>query len=102
MGFPGGSDSKESACNVRVLISVPGFGKIPWRREWLPTPVFLPGEFHERRSLAGYSPWGCKELDMTDGIDHYLYARFIAPLTILDYFVLIIAHYGFLFNKAIV
>ena len=36
--------------------------KIPWRREWLPTPVFLPGEFHGQRSLAGYSPWGCKEV----------------------------------------
>ena len=40
-------------------------GKIPWKREWLPTPVFLPGEFHGWRSLAGYSPCGHKELDMT-------------------------------------
>ena len=32
--------------------------KIPWRREWLPTPVFLPWEFHGQRSLVGYSPWG--------------------------------------------
>ena len=38
--------------------------KIPWRRAWQPTPVFLPGESHGERSLAGYSPWGCKELDM--------------------------------------
>ena len=38
-------------------------GKIHWRREWLSTPVFWPGEFHGQRSLAGYSPWGCKELD---------------------------------------
>ena len=37
----------------------------PWKTEWLPTPVFLPGEFHEQRSLVGYSRWGCKELDMT-------------------------------------
>ena len=36
----------------------PWVGKIPWRREWLPTPVFLPGEFHGQRSLVGYSPWG--------------------------------------------
>ena len=35
---------------------------IPWRREWLPSPVFLPGEFHGQRRQAGYSPWGCKEL----------------------------------------
>ena len=41
-------------------------GRIPWRREWLPTPVFLPGESHGERSLAGYSPWGCKESDMTE------------------------------------
>ena len=39
---------------------------IPWRREWLPTPVFLPGESHEQRSLVGYSPWGHKELDTTE------------------------------------
>ena len=38
----------------------------PWRREWLPTPVFLPGESHGQRSLAGYSPWGHKESDMTE------------------------------------
>ena len=47
----------------------PGFnpwvGKIPWRREWLPTPVSLPGEFHGQRSLAGCSPWGHKESDRT-------------------------------------
>ena len=40
--------------------------KIPWRREWLPTPVLLPGESHGQRSLAGYSPWGCKEFDTTE------------------------------------
>ena len=38
----------------------------PLRREWLPTPVFLPGESHGQRNLVGYSPWGCKELDMTE------------------------------------
>ena len=40
--------------------------KIPWRRAWQPTPVFLPGESHGLRSLAGYSPWCCKEWDMTE------------------------------------
>ena len=39
---------------------------IPWRRKWKLTPVFLSGEFHGQRSLAGYSPWGHKELDMTE------------------------------------
>ena len=43
----------------------PWVGKIPWRRNWQPTPVFLPGEFHGQRSLAGYSSWDGKELDMT-------------------------------------
>ena len=40
-------------------------GTIPWRWEWLPTPVFLPGEFYGQRSLEGYSPWGRKESDVT-------------------------------------
>ena len=44
----------------------PWFGKIPWRRKWQPTPVFLPGKSHGQRSLTGYSPWGRKELDMTE------------------------------------
>ena len=47
----------------------PWVGKIPWRRERHPTPVFLPGESHGQRSLAatvGYSPWGHKESDMTE------------------------------------
>ena len=37
-----------------------------WRRKWQPTPVFLPGDSHGQRSLAGYSPWGLKEADMTE------------------------------------
>ena len=40
--------------------------KIPLRRKWQPTPVFLPGEFHGQRNLAGYGPWGRKELEMTE------------------------------------
>ena len=35
-----------------------------------PTPVFLPGEFHGQRNLAGYSPWGCKEVDMTERVTY--------------------------------
>ena len=38
----------------------------PWKRTWQPTPIFLPGESHEQRSLAGYIPWGCKESDTTE------------------------------------
>ena len=53
----------------------PGFdpwvGKIPWRRKWQPTPIFLPGKSHGQRSLAGYSPWGHKELDMSEWLNHH-------------------------------
>ena len=52
----------------------PGFdpwvGKIPWRRKWQPTPVFLPGESHAQRSLVGYSPWSHKESDTTEQHTH--------------------------------
>ena len=65
MLFPGGSDDKESACNGRLRFS-PWVGKIPWRRKWLPTLVFLPGEFHEQKSLVGYSPRDHKEADWTN------------------------------------
>ena len=41
-------------------------GKIPWRKEWQPTPVFLPGDTHGQRSLVGYSPRSCKELTVTE------------------------------------
>ena len=65
-GFPGGTGGKEPTCLCRRH-EKPGFNlwvrKIPWRRKWQPTPVFLPGESHEQRSLAGYSPWGRKESD---------------------------------------
>ena len=45
-------------------------GKIPWRRKWQPAPVFLPGESHGQRSLAGCSPWGRKESDTTERLTH--------------------------------
>ena len=60
--FPGGSDGKESACNAGDL------GSISWRREWLPTPVFLPREFCGQRSLVSYSPWSLKELDVIEQV----------------------------------
>ena len=65
---PGGSDGKESACNAGDLVR-----EIPWRREWQPTPVFLPGGFLGQRSLAGYSPCGRKESDMTERLTLSLY-----------------------------
>ena len=51
----------------------PWVGKIPWRRKWQPTPVFLPGKSHGLRSLVGCSPWGCKESDTTERLPfHFL------------------------------
>ena len=55
---PGSSDSKESACNVGELGFDLWVRKIPWRRVWQPTPVFLPEEFSGQRNLVGYSLWG--------------------------------------------
>ena len=67
MGFPGGTNGKESACEcIKRCRFDPWFRKIPWRRKWHSTPVCLPEESHGQRSLAGYSPWGGKELDMTE------------------------------------
>ena len=67
LGFPGGSNGKGTACNAGDLGSVsPSVGKIPWGREWQRTPVFLPGEFHGRRSLAGCSPTSHNESDRTE------------------------------------
>ena len=68
MGFPGGASGKEpiSQCRRhRRCRFDPWLGKIRWRKEWQPTPVFLPGEPYEQ-SLVGYSPWGCKESDTTE------------------------------------
>ena len=58
------ASSKEPTCQCRRHKRCgfdPWVGKIPWRRAWKPTLVFLPGESHGQRSLAGYSPYGCKE-----------------------------------------
>ena len=111
MGFPGGSDGKESTCNAGYPSSIPGsgrsagegigyhssilglpwwlswkriclqcgrpgfdpwVGKIPCRRERLPTPVFWPREFH-----GLYSPWGCKDSDMTEGLSLSVFFFFL-------------------------
>ena len=67
-GFPGGTSGKEPACQCKRRRRQgldPWIRKSPWRKEWQPTLGFLPGESHGQRSLAGCSPWGCKESDMT-------------------------------------
>ena len=69
LGFPGSASGKEAACQCSKCKRCrfnPLIGKIPWRKAWQPTPVFLPGESHGRRSLVGSSPWSCKESDVTE------------------------------------
>ena len=72
LGFPGCSDSKESTCSAGDLGLIPGLGRFPWRGKWQPIPVFLSGESYGQSSLAGHSPWGCRELDMTEWLPLYL------------------------------
>ena len=79
-GFPGGSDGKESACNAGDPGSI-YWGKIPWRREWQPTLVFLPGEFRGQRSLVSFSPWGGKESDTTEWLTFILTIGFISHIS---------------------
>ena len=67
-GFAVGTSGKEPTCQwkrCKRLRFHPWVGKIPWRRNWQPTPVFLPGKSHGQRSLAGYSPGISKEWDTT-------------------------------------
>ena len=69
VGFSGGTSGKEPACQCRRYKKL-GFNhwirKIPWRRKWQPTRIFLPGESHGQKSLLGYSSDSLKELDMTE------------------------------------
>jgi len=55
-----------NAGDIKDAHSIPGLGRFPWKKSWQPTPVFLPGESHGQRSLAGYSPKGYKESDLTE------------------------------------
>ena len=55
----------ENSPEMQETMFDPWVGKI-WRREWQPTPVLLPGKSHGQRSLAGYRPQGCKDLDMAE------------------------------------
>ena len=65
-GFPGGSDSKESACNVGDLGSTLGLGRSPGGGHGNPLRYSCLENPHGQKSLAGYSPWGLKESDMTE------------------------------------
>ena len=61
----------------------PWVGKILWSRNWQPTRVFSPREFHGQRSLAGHSPWGCKESDTTEQLAHI--PSFYSVVSTLEY-----------------
>ena len=69
---------KEFACLCRRFKRLrfdPWVGKLPWQRNWQPTPVFLPGESSGQRSLVGYSPWSCKESDTTEHKHTYVESK---------------------------
>ena len=79
-GFPGGTSGRESTCQCRRLKRLkfnPWVGKIPKRRAWQPAAVFLPGKSQGERSLAGYSTWGRKELDMTEQLSKHTHSWII-------------------------
>ena len=65
--------SKKPTCQCRRHGFDPWVGKIPWRRKWHPTPVFLPGKSHGQRSLADYSPRGRTESDTTEQLSMHAY-----------------------------
>ena len=78
LGFPGGTSGKESTCPRRRCKRCgldPWDGKIPWRREWQPSPVFLPVKPHGQRSLAGCSPWGHKEWERTEQLSTHAHTK---------------------------
>ena len=70
----------------------PWVEKNSWRRKWQPTAVFLPGKFHEQRNLAGYSPWGHKESDMTEHTRSFNSLETLFYLFIWLHWVLVVAH----------
>ena len=75
MDFPHSSVAKESACNSGDLGSIPGLGRCPGEGSGNPLPSSWPGKSRGPRSLVGYSPWGCKELDTTKQLDfHFLFS----------------------------
>ena len=67
-----GSDGEESACNAGDQGSIPGSGRSPGGGNGYPLQYSCLGKSHGQRSLAGYSPWGCKELDTTEQLTHII------------------------------
>ena len=87
LGFPDSASGKELTCQCRRHKRRrfnPWVGKIPWRRAWQPTPVFLPGEFHEQMNVVGYCPLGHKELDSWLAITSRRLAETFCKKSVLD------------------
>ena len=85
--FTGGSDSKESACSVGDQVW--SLGKTsPLEKRLLCNSVFLPREFYEKRSLSGYSPWGCRVRHdwVTNTFTDVLFCDYINECTCIHYF----------------
>ena len=70
IGIPWWLSGKESACQYRRCGFNPWVRKIPWRKKWKPTPLFLPGKSHGQMSLVGYSPCGHRQLNTTELLTH--------------------------------
>ena len=68
-----GKESTYQCRSCKRFAFDPWIGNILWRREWLPTPLFLPGKFHGQRSLVGYSPWDCKESDTAEQLTPFTF-----------------------------
>ena len=89
-GVPRCIGVKEPTCQCRRHKEIPGpdpwIRKIPWRREWQPTPVFLHGESQGQRTLAGYSPWGHRESDTTERLTLSLHFQCVLALPHLTSF----------------
>ena len=75
VGLPRRFNGRESTCQCGRHGFSPWVRKIPWRRRWPPTPVFLPEESHGQRSLVGYSPWGHKALDRTEQLSLFIFIQ---------------------------
>ena len=73
-------ESYISKCQLEITSRYgfnPWVGKIPWRRKWLPTPIFLLEEFYGQRSLAGYNPWDSTESVMTEHVHTQIMHNFL-------------------------
>ena len=82
--FPGGSDGKESTCNAGDLGLIPGLGRSPGGEHGNPLQYSCLENPHGQRSLVGYSPWGHKELDTTEGLSIHTYFPVLYMCTLLS------------------